>query len=69
MKKANLQPIQNISILNEEGDISVKYSPVSVVGYCNGCTNRNITNVFEIHLRSLSFRLCTCCKNKLLKEL
>lgn len=69
MKKSYLQPIQNISILNEEGNIDVNYRLVSVVGYCNACTNRDIVEVCEIGLRSLSFRLCNNCKDKLLGKL
>lgn len=69
MKKSYLPPIQNINVLNEDGQINVSYKRVEVAGYCNACTNRNIVYVFEVTLRSLSFRLCYRCKNKLLEKL
>lgn len=69
MKKIHLQPIQNINILNAENAINIHYRLTSVAGYCNACTNRNITEVYEIELRNLSFRLCCSCKNILLEKL
>lgn len=69
MKRSYLPPIQNISILNEDSHIEVFDHSVKASGYCNACTNRNIVKVFEITLRSLSFRLCNSCKDKLLEKL
>lgn len=69
MKRSYLPPIQNISILNEDNHIEVFDNSVEASGYCNACTNRDIVKIFEITLRSLSFRLCINCKNKLLEKL
>lgn len=69
MKKLYLPPIQNINVLNEDSNIEVFDHSVEASGYCNACTNRDIVKIFEITLRSLSFRLCNSCKNKLLEKL
>lgn len=69
MKKSYLSPIKNINVLNEKGDINVSYKAVYDAGYCNACTNRNITYVYEVTLKSLSFCLCTKCKDRLLENL
>lgn len=69
MKKSYLPPIKNINVLNEDGNISVEFKSVVDAGYCNACTNRNVAKVFEITLRSLSFRLCRSCKDKLVEKL
>ena len=69
MKKINLPHIQNISVLNEDGSIEVCHRLAKDVGNCNACTNRDIEHVYEITLRSLSFRLCYKCKTKLINKL
>ena len=69
MKKSYLPPIQNINVLNEKGNIDINYRLVNNAGYCNACTNRDITEICEVTLRSLSFRLCCSCKNILLEKL
>jgi len=67
MKNIKLPMIENIGSLPEE--ITIFKKLVQTVGYCNACTDRDILEIFEINLRSLSLRLCHSCKNKFQVEL
>lgn len=39
------------------------------VGGCNGCTERVATEVTEVHLRGLQFRVCNTCRDAMLRQM
>lgn len=48
--------------------MNVDKTTVSAEGSCNACTNKH-TTVWNVQLRTMSFRMCRDCREELLKEL
>ena len=42
-------------------EVSVGWRKKSEVGSCNGCTAQDYHMVYEVHLRSVTVRLCADC--------